>query len=81
MDGRTISAGADGPGRLKPHRVVAWHERTQGTGVGYSSEYFGGMVSGLALADAPYATGSFSIAAFIIERGFEVEAPYSGQSR
>jgi len=41
----------------------------QGTGVGYRSEYFRGMVVGLALTDAPDATVSFSIARFITERG------------
>jgi hypothetical protein len=61
--------------------VVAWRERTQGTGVGYSSEYLRGMVVGLALADAVDATVSFSIAAFSTERGYEVESPNSGQSR
>jgi hypothetical protein len=53
----------------------------QGTGVGYGLEYFSGMVVGLALTDAPDATVSFSIAPFITERGYEVEALYSGQSR
>jgi hypothetical protein len=81
MEGRTIYACADGLGRLKTHMVVAWRERTQRTGVGYSSEYFRGMVAGLALVDALDATVSFSIGAFTIERGYEVEAPYSGQSR
>jgi hypothetical protein len=81
MEGRTIYAGTDGRGRLKAHMVVAWRERTQGTGVGYSSEYFRGVVVGLALADAPAASVSFSIAAFSTERGYAVEAPYSGQSR
>lgn len=60
---------------------MAWRERTQRTGVGYSSEYFRDMVAGLALTDAPDATVSFSIAPFITEGGYEVEAPYSGQSR
>ena len=81
MEGRTIYAGAEGLERLKAHMVVACRERKQGTGVGYGSEYFRGMVAGLALADAPDATVSFSIAPFITERGYEVEAPYSGQSR
>jgi len=81
MEGRTIYAGADGLGRLKAHMVVAWREGTQRIGVGYSSEYFRGMVAGLAPADALLATESFSIAAFTIARGYEVEAPYSGQSR
>jgi len=81
MEGRTIYAGADGLGRLKAHMVVAWREGTQRIGVGYSSEYFRGMVAGLALAEALDGTVSFSIAAFTIERGYEVEAPYSGQSR
>jgi hypothetical protein len=39
------------------------------------------MVVGLAPADALDATVSFNIAAFTIERGYEVEAPYSGRSR
>jgi hypothetical protein len=39
------------------------------------------MVSGLALADALDATVSFSIAAFITERGYEAEASYFGPSR
>lgn len=81
MEGRTIYAGADGLERLKAHMVVAWRERTQRTGVGYSSEYFHGMVARLALADALDATVSFSIAAFTIERGYEGEAPYSAQAR
>lgn len=53
----------------------------QGTGVGYRSEYFRGMVVGLALTNTPDATVSFSIAPFITERGYEAEASYSGQSR
>jgi hypothetical protein len=61
--------------------VVACHERKQGTGVGYSSEYFRGMVVGLALAEALDATVSFGIAPFIIEHGCEVEASNSGQAR
>lgn len=81
MEGRTIYARADGLERLKAHRVVAWRERQQGTGVGYSSEYFRGVVFGHALADALDATVSFSIAAFITERGYEAEASDSGPSR
>jgi hypothetical protein len=81
MEGRAIYADADGPGRLKAQMVVAWREQQQGTGVGYRSEHFRGMVVGLALADALAATVSFSIAAFTTERGYDVEAPYSGQSR
>ncbi|KAE8756751.1 hypothetical protein FSO04_27680 [Paraburkholderia madseniana] len=81
MEGRTIYARADELKRLKAHMVVTWRERQQGTGVGYSSEYFRGMVSGLALADALDATVSFSIAAFITERGYEAEASYFGPSR
>jgi hypothetical protein len=53
----------------------------QETGVGLGSEYLRGMVAGLALTNAPDATVSFSIATFTIERGYEVEVPYSGQSR
>jgi hypothetical protein len=52
----------------------------QGTGIAYGSEYFRGMVAGLAPADAVDATVSFSVAAFTIERGYEVEVLYSGQS-
>ena len=81
MEGRTIYARAEGRKRLKAHMVVAWRERTHGTGVGYSSEYLRGMVVGLALADALAATVSFSIAAFSTKRGYEVESPYSRQSR
>ena len=81
MEGRTIYARADELKRLKAQMVVTWRERQQGTGVGYSSEYFRGLVAGLALADALDATVSFSIAAFTIERRDEVEALYSGQSR
>jgi hypothetical protein len=36
------------------------------------------MVSGLALADALDATAPFAIAAFITDRGYAVEVPYSG---
>lgn len=81
MEGRTIYAGADELGRLKAHMVVAWRERTQRNAVGYRSEFFRGMVGGLARADTLDASVSFSIAAFTIERGYEVEAPYSGQAR
>lgn len=81
MDGRTIYVRADELKRLKAHRVVTWRERQRGTGVGYGSEYFCGMVSGFALADAVNATVSFSIAAFITERGYEAEASTSGPSR
>jgi hypothetical protein len=81
MERRTIYARADGQARLKVHRVGAWRERTRGSGVGYSSEYFRRMVVRPALADAPDATVSFSIAAFITDRGYAVEVPYSGQAR
>lgn len=81
MEGRTIYARADELKRLKAHMVVAWRERTRGTGVGYSRECFRGMVVGLALADAVDATVPFSIAAFITERGYEAEVPYFGPSR
>ncbi|CAE6908597.1 hypothetical protein R69927_05850 [Paraburkholderia domus] len=78
MEGRTIYARADTLKRLKAHMVVTWRKRQRGTGVGYSSEYFRGMVSGLALADALDATVPFAIAAFITDRGYAVEVPYSG---
>jgi hypothetical protein len=78
MEGRTIYAGGDVLARLEVHRVVAWRERKRGTGVGYSSEYFCGMVVGLALVDAPDATVPFGIAPFITDRGYEAEVPYSG---
>ncbi|MBK5125665.1 hypothetical protein IQ288_38250 [Burkholderia sp. R-69980] len=78
MEGRTIYAGADGLARLKVHMAVAWRDRKRGTGVGYSSEYFCGIVSGLALADALDATVPFGIAAVITDRGYAVEVPYSG---
>lgn len=81
MEERAIYAGADGLARLEVHTVVAWRERTRGTGVGYSRECFCGMVVGLALADAVDATVPFSIAALITERGYEAEASYSGPSR
>jgi len=61
--------------------VVACRKRKQGTGSRYSSDNFRGMVVGLALADAPDATVSISIAPFITERGYEAEASYSGHAR
>ena len=81
MEGRTIYARADELKRLKAHMVVTWRERQQGTGVGYSSEYFCGKAVGLALVDAPDATVPFGIAPFITDRGYAVEVPYSGQAR
>ncbi|MDR6495211.1 hypothetical protein J2797_005127 [Paraburkholderia terricola] len=81
MEDRTIYARADGLERLRAHMVAACRERNQGTGVRYSSDYFRGMVVGLALADAPDAPVSISIAPFITKCGYEAEASYSGQSR
>lgn len=81
MEGRKLYAGAEGPERPKAHRVVAWRERKRRTGIGYSRVNYRGMVSGLALAEALYATVPFGVAPSITEHGCKVEAPYSGQAR
>ncbi|PRX95346.1 hypothetical protein B0G73_13339 [Paraburkholderia sp. BL25I1N1] len=82
MKGRTLDASAEGLERPKAHRVAAWRERKQRIGVGYSGVYFRGMVSGLALAEALYATVPFGVASSITdEHGCKVEAPHSGQAR
>jgi len=49
--------------------------------LGTVANIFRCMVAGLALADTPDATVSFSIAPFITERKYAVEAFFSGQSR
>jgi hypothetical protein len=50
---------------------IAWREREDGNGVGYSQEYFRGMVSGLALAEALDSDTALAIHDFIVARGYE----------
>jgi hypothetical protein len=75
MEGRTTYAGPDGLARLKVDMVVTWRQRKRGGDVGYSSEYFRGVIAGLALVDALDAVVPFSVAPFITDRRYAVESP------
>lgn len=63
--------GLEGLERLKAHMRVAFAERKQGLGVGWSSDYFRGWLFGLSCAGALDAAISLAAHRFINERGYE----------
>ena len=62
--------GLQGLERLKQHMRVAYAERKQGTGAGWSDEYFRGLLSGLGSAGAISSEISLPAHQFVSERGY-----------
>lgn len=68
---QALYEGPAGLARLKAHMQVAFAERKQGTGAGWSQDYFRGWLHGLAGAEAISADISLAARQFINERGYE----------